>query len=1092
MKTSDLVLCVGVIIFLFGILSISDNNIQKNGTNIAIWSSPSSYEEYDPIVILSNDDFSTQGWAGDGSPENPFSIQFVNITSAETCVNISDTTAYFVIENCIISSNTPSEQTGIHIQNASHGVVRNCIIERHGHGLYLNASTRFFLFNNTAIKNSYDGFFIDHSDYYIMEMNNVYNTFGGNANGYVIFYSSHCFINNNTATWNPGRGFFVTDSTNCTVVNCRSDSNADGGFFIRRVSNSTFTNNTVNHNYDIGFYLYYVESCSFVQNIMNYNSGYGFYLYESTNCIIDENEVFSNDRAAYLDFSSSCNLTMNEFFGCETGLEIYHSVQIFTSDNQIHDNTIDGIFVSYSVNCVIESNNISTNSMNGIFVTSSSFIKIASNLIIMNGKDGVRFELVDDSEMLSNCICNNTDNGAIIYMSPNRCKILNNSIIFNQWGLCIQESPETNVSYNYLHKNTRGGLVLWDSSYCYITLNEFSRDGVHIVDAGPESSWNHTFYGNLVNAKPIGYFIDESGTVIDNGDFGQIIISQSKNITVRNAILNLTDYGIQIGYSINCTVINCTTISNIVGFWLYQSDFCKVINCTIDENVEIGIRVYHNSNFSMEGNTLRVNGVYASVFFASENSTIISNSLLDNVGDAIHLSAQCNGSKIISNVICGNRRGVYITSDECVIQDNSIFHNNWEGIYAFSVSGIEISNNTIIGSLLEGILLEGLCTFNQIKYNKLGWNSGGNTDDSDMSSNWDDGMSLGNYWDDYSGTGIYPIQGTAGSIDNWPRQLIDLIGPSINSPPDISFECGTLGNRIEWGAFDAYPNNYIIFDNGNIIDEQTWFGQNISYFVDFLGFGYHNICIQLFDFGGLSTMDCVNVFIVDTIPPSIEGEGAISIFENIGSNYVTWIVSDYNPMTYFIHINNTQIVSETWTSGVISFTIDYLSLGIYNITLEIYDAALNRMTNTVWVTVSDITTPIIISPSDFDYIEGMENQSISWIAIDLHPSRCRILLNDSIVIEEDWNESSIVVSVDGLTVGVYNYTLVVFDTSGNNASDYVIVTVTEAPPTTPITTMDETDTGTENTQLPAQLILIITTISSMFVIVLIVIRSRKT
>ena len=41
--------------------------------------------------------------------------------------------------------------------------------------------------------------------------------------------------------------------------------------------------------------------------------------------------------------------------------------------------------------------------------------------------------------------------------------------------------------------------------------------------------------------------------------------------------------------------------------------------------------------------------------------------------------------------------------------------------------------------------------------------------------------------------------------------------------------------------------------------------------------------------------------------------------------------------------------------------------------------------------------------------------------------------------------SSIVLSVDGLTIGTYGYVITVYDTSGNSASDTVSVQVTEIP-----------------------------------------------
>ena len=74
----------------------------------------------------------------------------------------------------------------------------------------------------------------------------------------------------------------------------------------------------------------------------------------------------------------------------------------------------------------------------------------------------------------------------------------------------------------------------------------------------------------------------------------------------------------------------------------------------------------------------------------------------------------------------------------------------------------------------------------------------------------------------------------------------------------------------------------------------------------------------------------------------------------------------------------------------------------------------------------------------------------------------------------DWNSGeSIVQSLDGLSVGSYNYTIVVEDTSGNSASSTVLVNVLEEIPTS-----TGTSTNTEPGDNPFETASVVITVSS--------------
>jgi hypothetical protein len=92
---------------------------------------------------------------------------------------------------------------------------------------------------------------------------------------------------------------------------------------------------------------------------------------------------------------------------------------------------------------------------------------------------------------------------------------------------------------------------------------------------------------------------------------------------------------------------------------------------------------------------------------------------------------------------------------------------------------------------------------------------------------------------------------------------------------------------------------------------------------------------------------------------------------------------------------------------------------------------------------SETIAPTTDHPDDVVYIEGQEGNTIIWFARDDNPGAYEILVDGTLNSSGTWNSSpeAIIAFVDGLSVGEYNYTLVVYDVRGNSASDEVMVRV---------------------------------------------------
>ena len=95
--------------------------------------------------------------------------------------------------------------------------------------------------------------------------------------------------------------------------------------------------------------------------------------------------------------------------------------------------------------------------------------------------------------------------------------------------------------------------------------------------------------------------------------------------------------------------------------------------------------------------------------------------------------------------------------------------------------------------------------------------------------------------------------------------------------------------------------------------------------------------------------------------------------------------------------------------------------------------------------VEDEVPPIITNSGDLSYVEDTSGNYINWTLQDENPDNYSIYRNDTFIISGIWEiNDTIIINVDLLPVGVYNYTLIAYDTYGNMAFNTILVTVATA------------------------------------------------
>lgn len=300
-----------------------------------------------PITIAGDSDL--LGYPGNGTIGNPYIMQNLSINGngENSCIDISGTTKYLIIENCtLLNSGYGYGISGIEILNCRNVVIRNCTFRDHSIGTRIRFSQQISIekclfedcvsiaceisgtvdsFLNSSIFNDLrKGLYIDGDNISIINNNftNIAdeaihssgiriiicnNTIRSARDGLIIGTSSESCISDN----------FFTDLTNCAIrVNVFAD-----------VTNATFLNNTfLNDNYglisnDAG----YLE---ILNNTFQYSTRSALVLYNTSRSIVKGNNFsFNRNYGVIIDSNSNNNTFSRNIFVCNgiSHVDIYNS-----------------------------------------------------------------------------------------------------------------------------------------------------------------------------------------------------------------------------------------------------------------------------------------------------------------------------------------------------------------------------------------------------------------------------------------------------------------------------------------------------------------------------------------------------------------------------------------------------------------------------------------------------------------------------------------------------------------------------------------------------------------------------------------------
>ena len=330
------------------------------------------------------------------------------------------------------------------------------------------------------------------------------------------------------------------------------------------------------------------------------------------------------------------------------------------------------------------------------------------------------------------------------------CTIMKNEVKKAIEGYSIYRCNNCSVTSNSVSDIKHSAVSLWYSNCCIVQNNKLGETGIGLWGRS-EENWNHEMTNNTLNKKPIGYFKEFENVVIDGSLYGQIILAKCENVTVEGLESPHAVFGVNLGFCIGCSVEQCNSFDNYAnGFSML---FC--INCIINQCRAVDILTAYELEYCC--------------------GCALTNNIADSnvAGYSLREAKDCILS---NNIAISNVRGFLLYHvNNSTMMNNTAMSNTEEGINFYESNNCIVVNNTITDNKEGGLSIGCCCDDNVIYYNRFARNGQYNAADGGYNNRWDDGISCGNYWDDWNGTGPYFVSHIGNRCDNFPQLWIQQV-----------------------------------------------------------------------------------------------------------------------------------------------------------------------------------------------------------------------------------------------------------------------------------------------------------------------------
>ncbi|MGY5863544.1 MAG: hypothetical protein RTV41_03010 [Candidatus Thorarchaeota archaeon] len=184
-------------------------------------------------------------------------------------------------------------------------------------------------------------------------------------------------------------------------------------------------------------------------------------------------------------------------------------------------------------------------------------------------------------------------------------------------------------------------------------------------------------------------------------------------------------------------------------------------------------------------------------------------------------------------------------------------------------------------------------------------------------------------------------------------------------------------------------------------------------------------------------------------PVIITSPEDLSVLIDTENVTLTWTLEDEYPSSIEVWIDGTLNLTTSWVNTTyeyvynVSASFPEFIIGEYEIKLLAFDMNSNFAEDVMTIRLYENVTPVIEGPDPIEFYFSETGQTLSWNVTDDYIDAYDITRNEQDYANGtiDPDNPEITISLDGLEIGVHNFTLYANDTSGNTASDSVLITV---------------------------------------------------
>ena len=274
----------------------------------------------------------------------------------------------------------------------------------------------------------------------------------------------------------------------------------------------------------------------------------------------------------------------------------------------------------------------------------------------------------------------------------------------------------------------------------------------------------------------------------------------------------------------------------------------------------------------------------------------------------------------------------------------------------------------------------------------------------------------------------------------------DVLDPYIWPRDPIRFEPFYTASWFEFFITELHLDSYSLFRNDVLVDQGSISEEFPFLLVDMsdLPSGQYIYKLRVLDESGNLGEESVQVTVTDYTPPFIKKAPDLVYSEGTTGHTITWEIFEANPRDFSLYLNDQLVDSGTLTETNLTISVDALALGVHEYLLVVYDDKEFSHSSSCFVVVVDITAPTLSHISDCRFVLGDPDAKLVWEAYDLHLAFYTIKLNGTVIrSQESWTGNDITLAFVGWTLGTQNIELIVSDTSGNIATDEVVVKLIE-------------------------------------------------